>query len=277
MNSQLMRGAVEHERLHPVHHRFRTSVGFYVFDLEELETLDREVRGFAHNRFAPLSLRDRDYLDGSERPLREKLEPWIARIAPPRPVRRIRLVTAARWWGKVFNPVSFYILDDEDQVPLGLIAEVNNTFGDRHVYAVPLLRPAGEKVSGATHAKEFHVSPFNDMNGAYQFSLRESEGELYLGVDLYKDGEKFLLAWIEGTGEPLTSASLLRQSLRHPLQPWLTLPKIIWQSIFLKFKHKLPVFKRPEPTHVNTLMSRKVLLGAGGGEEGEPRSRPCRK
>ncbi|MCC5846970.1 MAG: DUF1365 domain-containing protein [Verrucomicrobia bacterium] len=257
MNSQLMRGAVAHERLHPVNHRFRTPVGFCVFDLAELDALDREVRGFGYNRFAPVSLRDRDFLDGSERPLREKLEPWIESIHPPRPVHRIRLVTAARWWGKVFNPVSFFILEDETQIPMGLIAEVNNTFGDRHVYAVPLVRPEGEQVLAATHAKEFHVSPFNDMKGDYRFTLRQSGQELYVGVDLYKNGEKFLLAWIEGTGIPLTSAALLKQSLRHPLQPWLTLPKIIWQAIFLKYKHKLPVFKRPEPTHPNTLMSRK--------------------
>lgn len=254
MNSRIFSGYVEHARHRPVSHRFRTPVTFYAFDLDELERLDREVKGFGFNRFAPVSLRERDYLSPGDAPPREKLAPWIDGLDLPAPPARILWVTSARWWGKVFNPVSFYVLFDPEDRPAGMVAEVNNTFGDRHVYAVRLEPKEG--LHEAEHDKEFHVSPFNDMRGRYRFTLRRTGDELYIGVDLYRDGEKILDAWIEGTGAPLTSASLRRVNLRHPLRPWLTVPRIAWQAMFLKFKHKLPVFTRPVPDHPHTILSR---------------------
>lgn len=254
MTSQIYSGKVAHARLHPVHHAFETTVGFVAVDLADLPRLDREVMGFGFNRFAPVSIRERDYFNAGTKRFSDQLAPWIEGLALPDPVKRITLVTSPRWWGKVFNPVSFYLLHNADDRMSGLIAEVNNTFGDRHVYAVPLLQQDG--ILQAAHEKEFHVSPFNDMTGSYQFTVRKEGRSLYIGVDLYRDGEKILVAWIEGGGEPITTRSLWRTYLRHPFQPWLTMPRIVWQAIFLKFQHKLRVFKRPNPDHPATLRHR---------------------
>jgi DUF1365 family protein len=244
-------GHVEHVRSTPCVHGFRTPVHFYAFDLGRLDEVDREVKGFGWNRFAPVSVRNRDYLSPGDGELREKLEPWRGGGASP---HRIWLITSARWLGYVFNPVSFYLLENEAGELFHLVAEVNNTFGDRHVYSEPLEPKDG--LLGAEHAKEFHVSPFNNMEGSYQFTVRRDGKELYIGVDLYRDGEKILEAWMEGTGESLTSKTLLRNALRHPFRPWLTMPRIVWQAVLLKFKRKLPVFKRPEPRHEHTIRSR---------------------
>lgn len=250
----IFQGHVEHARHTPRVHRFRTPVHFYAFDLARLAEADRAVGGFAWNRFAPASLRDRDYLTEGEAPLCEKLAPWLSAAGVETP-GRVWLVTSARWFGYVFNPVSFYLLEDGEGTLKGLVAEVNNTFGDRHVYAEPL--EAGESgLLEAEHPKEFHVSPFNNMEGRYQFTVRREGNSLYIGVDLYRDGEKILDAWIEGEGEPLTTRSLRRVALRHPLRPWLTMPRIVWQAVLLRYARKLPVYKRPEPDHPNTLRCR---------------------
>lgn len=258
MNARLYRGHVEHARLRPAEHRFRNKVTFYELDVDELPALDASVRGFGHNRFALFSLRDKDYLTPEDKPLREKLQSWVDGLELTRPVRRISLVTSLRWLGRVFNPVSFYLLRGEDDELLGLIAEVNNTFGDRHIYPVPLSRTPPEPVSGGRHGKEFHVSPFNDMEGSYRFTVRQEDGELYIGVDLYRDGRRIIETWIEGRGVPLTTAELRREMLFHPLRPWLTFPRIVWQALFLKFKHKLPVHKRPEPHSPRTIRTKKM-------------------
>jgi DUF1365 family protein len=251
VNSRMYNGFTEHVRLHPVLHRFQNRMTFYSFDLSELPTLAKEVPGFAFNRFSALSLRERDYLTSGSESLQEKLRPWIEKLELPRPPDRITLVTCLRWLGKVFNPVSFYLLETQETGLVGLIAEVNNTFGDRHVYAVPL-----EKVSGIhqqNHVKEFHVSPFNDLSGSYRFTVRREQDELYIGVDLYRKGNKILEAWMEGTGKPFTALNVWKTQLRHPLRPWLTMPRIIWQAIFLKYRHKLPIHKRIKPEHPHTI------------------------
>ena len=264
--SRLMRGMVGHTRLKPVRHGFTTRVGFHLFDLEELPTLDQTVRGFGYNRFAPLAIHDRDYLGPEPGSIREKLTPWLAKLNLPAPPARIYLVTAARWFGRVFNPVSFYLLEDETGNLPGLIAEVNNTFGDRHIYAVHMHTAVDPSADPDTRegadTKVFHVSPFNDLQGNYRFTVRRAGPHLHIGVDLHKDNQPFLTAWIAGEGVPFNSKHLLTQALRHPLQPWLTLPKIIFQSLFLKFKHKLPVQKRPEPAHPHTIKSRHKHLPA---------------
>ncbi len=250
----LYQGHVEHTRFTPCGHGFRTPVHFYAFDLSKLASLDKRVTGFGHNRFAPVSVRDRDYLTPEDLPLTEKLKPWLVEAGINAAPARIWLVTSARWWGNVFNPVSFYLIEDESCTPIALISEVNNTFGDRHIYAEPLERKHG--ILQADHAKEFHVSPFNNMDGSYRFTVRREEQSLYIGVDLYRENEKVLEAWIEGVGEPLTTRSLRRIALLHPLRPWLTMPRIVWQAILLKFKRRLQVHKRPEPSHSHTIRSR---------------------
>lgn len=253
MNSMIYGGFVEHARHHPVGHRFRTPVTFFSFRLDELDTLDTSVKGFGVNRRAPVSLRERSYLTDGEENLAEKLRPWIKQCGLQEPPLRVTLITSAAWFGYVFNPVSFYLLETGRGVE-GLIAEVNNTFGDRHVYAVPLEKKEG--ILQQRQGKEFHVSPFNSMDGEYQFTVRRDGEELYIGVDLYRDGQKILDAWIEGTGTPLTTQSLRAMMIRHPLRPWLTMPRIVWQAALLKFRRKLPVFRRPEPEHPHTLRSR---------------------
>jgi len=254
MTSRIYSGKLEHVRLSPVHHSFSMGLGFMALDLEDLEPLSRKIKGFGYNRAAPVSLKSENYLTPGTGSFIEKLQPWIEKLNLKAPPFRITLVTSPRWWGYIFNPVSFYLLRDASNQLCGLIAEVNNTFGDRHIYAVPLSLEAGIRQAG--HAKEFHVSPFNDMQGTYQFSVREHGDELYIGVDLYKNGEPFLRAWMEGNGDPLTPRSLWKHYLRHPLRPWLTMPRIIWQALCLKYRHKLSVFKRPEPSSSHTILSR---------------------
>ncbi|MCC5844290.1 MAG: DUF1365 domain-containing protein [Verrucomicrobia bacterium] len=257
MNSLIFHGHVEHARLHPAVHRFRNAVTFYAIDLEDIPALEKSIADFAHNRFATVSLHDKDYLRPDSEPIREKLRPWIEQLTLPADITRVTLVTALRWFGRVFNPVSFYLLEDAEGGLQGMIAEVNNTFGDRHIYPVRMEKPENTQLSDGAHDKEFHVSPFNNMEGTYQFTCRRNAQQLYIGVDLYRDGQKIIETWIEGEGRPLTRAEICRERRRYPLRAWLTMPRIIWQAIFLKFKHKLPVFKRPEPTHPHTLLSRK--------------------
>lgn len=250
----LFQGYVEHARFTPCEHRFRTGVHFYAFDVSALEQLDVQVKGFGFNRFAPVSIRNEDYLSPGTEALSKKLVPWLEKAGITETPARIWLVTSARWFGKIFNPVSFYVTEDAEGTPTALISEVNNTFGDRHIYSEPLEKSDG--IPQASHAKEFHVSPFNDMEGQYRFTYRRDGEEIYIGVDLYREGEKILEAWMEGEGEPLTSDTLWKTALRHPFRPWLTMPRIVWQAILLKYKRKLMVFKRPEPSHPHTIRSR---------------------
>lgn len=267
MNSALVHGCVHHHRLTPVDHRFDYALDVLACDLADLPALDRTVGGFGYNRFRPLAIHDRDYLDSSPVALERKVRARFVEARVRTPIARIVLVTAARYWNYVFNPVSFHLAFDPRGRLCAALAEVNNTFGDRHLYVLPELAPgAADGECIATGAKVFHVSPFQDMRGDYTFTFRCTPAALHIGVDLARDGRTVFRASLAGRCEPLTTAALRRTFLRHPLRPALTIPRIIGEAIRLRFRHRLPVYTRPEPHSPFTLIRRPPGRLATGGE-----------
>ncbi len=125
----------------------------------------------------PVSLYDADHFDG--RPLREGIEHALVSRGHAWPGGRVLLLTHGRVAGYVFNPVSFFYCFDRDDRLSTVVAEVNNTYGERHVYVLP----AGE-VTGRSHKKEFHVSPFFGLEGTYRFAVEAPDEALRIGIDL---------------------------------------------------------------------------------------------
>ena len=80
MNSLIYQGEVSHARLAPVKHRFRYSVYFYAFDINELPELARQNPLFGYNQLRPVAIHDKDYLQANSLPLQQKLRQtshWI--------------------------------------------------------------------------------------------------------------------------------------------------------------------------------------------------------
>jgi cyclopropane-fatty-acyl-phospholipid synthase len=170
---------------------------------------------------------------------------------------QVMMFTSARYFNYVFNPVSFYFGLRADGTPEWALAEVNNTFQDRHVYWLPDLKPDGRGGWVAAKAKTFHVSPFNDLQGEYRFRFELSSARVVFQVDLWKEGKPFLLATLSGEAVPLTSGSLARTLLRYPVSAALTFPRIVAQAARLKFRRKLAWHTRPDPISPDTILSRK--------------------
>lgn len=243
MNSRIYTGKVMHARHAPIKHKWIFPFYFYAIDLSELSELNTAVKGFGHNHWSPVTIRDSDYLHGN----------GLSEFVDTSAVERIILVTVARFMTKVFNPVSFYYGLRADGSPAFIVAEVNNTFGDRHLYH---LKTDGAFPVKCRNIKEFHVSPFNDMNGHYEFTFSTPEDDLSIDIKLVRDGEVILDAAMWGKGVPITTLNLWKTVLRHPFTAALTMPRILWQAAILRFKKRLPVFKRPEPQSPNTIKAK---------------------
>ncbi|MDF7826902.1 DUF1365 domain-containing protein [Pontiellaceae bacterium B12227] len=246
MNSRIYTGNVMHARKSPVQHRWKLPFYFYAIDLDELPELDRTVKGFGYNHWKPVNLQDDDYLKGAGG-FRERLAEHI----DCRGVDRIVLITVARFMTKVFNPVSFYYCLDKDRRPVCMVAEVNNTFKERHLY---MMRADGRFPVHCNDDKQFHVSPFNNMDGHYEFSFSEPGDELKIDIRLIRDETLIMTAVLWGAGKELNTSNLWKTVLRHPFTAALTMPRIIWQAALLYFKKKLTVFRKPEPVHSNTII-----------------------
>lgn len=253
LRSKIYRGTVTHKRLHPVDHAFSYPLTFFVFDLAELSQISNQAPIFSYNERNLLSLKDRDYLHGKNYKIIQQLDQLIPFEKKD---EHTQLVTSPRYFGYAFNPVNFHLRMKKDQLQ-SVVAEVNNTFGDRHVYPLKELTQTYKNTWIAQCPKDFHVSPFNNMDGEYRFTFKISSEQIFMGVDLYRDGQCILKTWLEGRPKPITNASIFKYALLHPFDTaFNSMPRILLQAALLHYKKKLQAYERPFPSSKNTLVDR---------------------
>ena len=148
--SALYDAVLEHERLVPAHNAFRYRIYQLLLDLDELDELASEIpflsvdrRNLVEVRVAPIT----SAIPGSRSAT--TCAPGSIRAASSVPDGRIELLTHARTFGYVFNPVSFYFVRNPDDSLACVVAEVHNTFGERWPY---LLGAPGDSRPGRPHA-----------------------------------------------------------------------------------------------------------------------------
>ena len=261
MTSQFFDGVVEHTRFDPVDHHLRYPMYVYAVDLDDLARLDRQLPLFGYNRRRPVSLWDSDYLGNGRAPLRQKLDHLVSPHCAPDAIDRAVLVTAPRYLGYIFNPVSFYFCFDTGGDPVIMVAEVNNTFGERHAYVLPVEGTGGRRFPlEFTAEKRFHVSPFNDMDGSYRFVFNDIREHLDINITLERDNRPILDAHLKGEAQPLTPWQHLKSIVRHPLLPHLTVPRIYKEAIKLRFGKRMFYYRKPVPRDEMTLRRNSATL-----------------
>ncbi len=213
LRSRLYEGAVMHNRLRPVRHRFRYRVFSVLLDLDELPEIARTSRLLRIERPGILSFRAVDHgaRDGSP------LGPWArAHFAACgiADVARVELLCFPRLWGFVFNPLSVYFAYDAEDQLAGVLYEVKNTFGGQHAYVLPADRGADGRIRHGVD-KSFYVSPFIDMAASYHFTLGPPTESLELVIrETDRDGI-FFTASQTGARRELTDRNLAACLLRN--------------------------------------------------------------
>jgi cyclopropane-fatty-acyl-phospholipid synthase len=249
MNSRIYVGTLSHARTHEVEHGFDYDLHLYALDVDELDRLQSATRWFGHNRLRPLALHDRDYLYHGNAGLREKVSRALRENGVELAPSRIVLITALRQFHYVFNPASFFYCYDASGNLACVLAQVNNTFGETHLY---VLAPDGEK-EGFAAQKAFHVSPFFPRRGRYEFQFSEPGEELAISITYFLDDKPALTASFTGAARPMTGHNLARMIMRHPLRAVLTFPRIVAQAARLYFRKKRAVHPKPEPASPMTI------------------------
>jgi cyclopropane-fatty-acyl-phospholipid synthase len=243
-------GKVMHARLWPTQHEFQYPIYFYALNLDELPHLGQKLGNFVfgYNKKALVSVWDKDYLSRDSGSIRQKLESYLEKNGCSEKLGSIFLITSARFLNYVFNPVSFYYCYNIQGELAYVVAEVNNTFHERHLYILhaPQSAPKGFEAR-YTVPKEFHVSPFNDMKGDYDFFFSALNDTLDVRIDIVRDGNVVFRSRQWGSGSVLNLGSLWKVLSRYPFSALLTMPRILWQAGLLYFKRRLPVFHKPSP------------------------------
>jgi DUF1365 family protein len=227
-----IRGETFHGRKGAVTNSFRYGVDYILLD----PATARGPSLFSVNGGNVTSLHDSDHggLPGQGRGAGWVRDVLAAHGLPG--TESIQLLAQPRVLGHVFNPVSFWLCHDGSGALRVVIAEVSNTYGDRHSYLChrPDLAPLGrEDTVQAT--KIFHVSPFQPVEGGYAFRFDIRDDRIGIWID-YTAGQGGLIATLTGRRVPLTNGGILRACLRRPFGSRRVLALIYWQAAKLYWK-----------------------------------------
>ncbi|HEX4096316.1 MAG TPA: DUF1365 family protein [Caulobacteraceae bacterium] len=260
-SSGLYEGLVVHQRLRPQRHRLRYRIFQLLLDLDELDALDERLRLFGHNRSALISFYDRDHGPGDGRPLRPYIERELERAGVDLAGGRIRVLCMPRVLGQVFNPLTLYFCWRRSGRLVAIIYEVNNTFGQRHSYLIPIDRPAGEVVRQSCD-KAFYVSPLQDMAMRYDFTVRPPGAELFVAVGSSDDVGPMLHAAFSARRSELTDGAILKAFLGAPLLMLKVMAGIHWEALRTWLKGARFHPRPPAPAAPVTVVSRSVRRAA---------------
>lgn len=156
----------------------------------------------------------------------------------------LALMAQPRFLGFWFNPVSFWMVLRGPDL-LAVIAEVNNTFGQRHSYLCHLADFAPIRPEDRLNTEKlFHVSPFQDVAGGYEFRFTVTSDKVAVLIRQI-NGAEGLVATMHATPRPLKQSSLLAAALRRPGGALRIVALIYWQALRLRLKgaayRRLPV------------------------------------
>jgi DUF1365 family protein len=216
----------------PLRNAFRYRSYNWLVDLDHLPRPPRPLRALAEFRSA-------DHLGRPERTLRANVDAYLATHDIDLRGGRVLMLANARVLGHVFNPLSVFWCHDADGTVRCVIAEVHNTYGERHCY---LLTP--DEHGRTSFAKEFYVSPFYPVDGHYVMRLPEPTERLALSVELHRGEARPFVATVRGRRRTVDSRQLLRTALRVPLATLTVAAQIRFQGIKL-WARRLPVVPRP--------------------------------
>ena len=240
---QHIAGRTFHGRRGALRNRFTYGVDYLLIDAE---TDQPGPPVFSRNRRNLLSMHDIDH--GGARGAGRGAA-WVREVlaqAGAPTVGRVALLAQPRVLGHVFNPVSFWLCYGAPDDLICVIAEVNNTFGDRHSYLCHHddFRPIAA-TDDLTARKLFHVSPFQPVDGDYGFRFDIGTDAIAVRID-YGHAAGGLVATLTGPRKPATTAGLLGAMQRRPLGSRRVLMLIHWQALKLWWRGA-GYRARPEP------------------------------
>lgn len=222
--SCLYEGSVRHRRTGTVNDEFHYPLFMAYLDLDELPGLFDGRWLWSARRPALAWFRRADYLGDPRAPLVDEVRKLVSERTGVRTQGPIRLLTHLRYFGKCFNPVSFYYCFDESgERVIAVVADVTNTpWGERHAYVMAVTDPADHgtvNVMRARFDKRLHVSPLLGMDNAYDWRLTEPGERLsvHIEADDRARGTKVFDATLSLRRRELTPRSLRAVLTRYPL------------------------------------------------------------
>lgn len=228
----LVEGSVGHTRRTPLRHRFSYRVYQWLVDVDDLPRMPLPLRAFS-------SFRASDHIGDPDATIKQNIERFCAAQGVDISGHRVLMLANARVLGHTFDPLSVFWAIAGDGSLTCIVAEVHNTYGERHAY---LLQP--DQAGRAVVDKSFYVSPFFTVDGRYDLQFTLTPEQVSSSIVLRQGGDAVFSATFRGTPRPATSRRLAKLLVKMPLMTHRTSLLIRIQGVRLWLR-RLPVVPRP--------------------------------
>ena len=248
MYSCIYEGQIRHRRFSPAIHEFNYKLYLAYIDLDELDSVFDKRWFWSSKRPALARLKRDDYIGDSALSIKNAVNKRVLEETGNEIEGRVRMLTHLRYFGYVFNPVTFYYcFDKTDNYVKTVVAEITNTpWKERHAY---LIEEQAEKNSRtgltATPKKQLHVSPFWGMDHDYEWFFSQPEDALNVNMKNFKDGKKVFNVTLNLKRRAFTNSGLFKAISRFPFITLMVVYRIHWQAFILYIK-RAPFFTHPD-------------------------------
>ena len=218
-------------------------------DLKELPTLFDIHPLWSYQRWNVAFFRRKDHFGDPSVPLDTAVRDLVRTNLGNRPAGPIRLLTHLRYFGYCFNPASFYYCYDDSDIRVEtIVVELHNTpWEERHCYVFG----DSQNEHPVDHwrryrfNKNFHVSPFIDMDIQYDWRFRVPGDIIRVHMIDIEKHKKLFDATLMLKRQPITHKGLTRVLIKYPLMTMKVTTMIHFQALRLLLKNT-PFFTHPK-------------------------------
>ena len=229
MNSCIYNGIVTHQRFKPIKHSLKYKTFSLLVNLDELESLDKNISIFSLNRFNIFSFYTKDHGERDGSSIKEWILKTISKFNISNNITKIKLLCYPRIFGYVFNPLSIFYCYENNNLR-AIFYEVKNTFNEQHTY---IFKIKNYKNIEQKCKKKFYVSPFMDMETFYNFKLLDPKEKLSVFIKQTDNKETILTATQTGDRKEFSFKQLVSNFFKYPFMTIKIISSIHYEALLL--------------------------------------------
>ncbi|MFS1931966.1 DUF1365 domain-containing protein [Vibrio splendidus] len=240
-------GNVRHRRFGDITHEFSYQLYMMGLDLDELPQTTARSALFGTRWYNPIRFVESDYLaekeenvtNGEPKSLKQRIASKVQQLGGVwSESNRVTMLAQCRCLGIYFSPINCFFCYDETGNCRYMLAEVSNTpWRQRHYYLIDMHQELKVK-------KEFHVSPFMDLNMTYFWKIQPPAKRTLVHIESRRE-EKLFDATLALTKQSVSKTNIRKTVLKIPAMTIKVVMGIYYQALKL-FLKKVPFVTHPD-------------------------------